>query len=80
VLRAKHEIADRPFAAPLFPLLPGLFVFAALMMLWSAVGYVTSTDWRIGAGVSFAVMGSGVVAMLILERWAKRAQSTTAAQ
>jgi basic amino acid/polyamine antiporter, APA family len=69
ILRFKFPAAPRPFRTPLFPLLPVLFLAAAAFMLWSAVNYVTADDWRVGAGVSFFVMASGLVALVFLSLW-----------
>lgn len=43
VLRRKHPGAARPFATPLYPLLPLLFCAASAAMAWSALAFVAST-------------------------------------
>lgn len=64
VLRIREPTRDRPFRVPLYPIAPLAFIGASALMLWSAVDFVTAQDWRVGAGVSFAVMASGLVVMV----------------
>lgn len=68
VLRVRQPHAERPFKVPLYPILPAIFVLSAVAMLWSAVTYVAGENWRLGAGVSFGVLGAGVVTLLLLSR------------
>lgn len=81
VLRRKHPQARRPFATPLYPLLPLLFCLASAAMAWSALSlavaslssggggwwsYVTHMRW--GAVLGVLVLGFGVLVLRLLEK------------
>lgn len=66
VLRIKQPNVERPFKAPLFPVLPALFVISAALMLWSGLNFVSS-NLAVGAAVSLGVLGSGAVVMILLQ-------------
>lgn len=69
VLRAKYPKVERPFRAPLHPLLPLLFLASALFVLWSSTNYVLFQVGfqRAGALAGLAVLALGVALMLILK-------------
>ncbi|MEJ0061585.1 MAG: amino acid permease [Terricaulis sp.] len=60
VLRLRQPAAERPFRAPLYPVLPLLFIASSAAMLVSSVSYVTSESGA-GALVSLGVLASGVL-------------------
>lgn len=69
VLRVKFPAVERPFRAPLHPLLPLLFLASALFVLWSSTNYVLFQVGfqRAGAFAGLAVLALGVALMLILK-------------
>lgn len=72
VLRFKLADAERPFRTPLYPLTPLVFCAANIFMLWSSVSYVMSLpNPRIGIGIGFAVLASGLGALIYAETRAR---------
>lgn len=71
ILRRKHPNVERPFAVPLYPLLPLVFVASALFVLWSSLNYV-----KIGGLVGLAVLACGGLVGAWLIRGAKNEPST----
>jgi basic amino acid/polyamine antiporter, APA family len=67
VLRRRDPDASRPFRVPLYPLLPLIFCATAAYLLYSSLAY-TGT----GALVGVAVLASGAVPLLAMERRRRR--------
>jgi basic amino acid/polyamine antiporter, APA family len=63
VLRRKDPQAERPFKAPLYPLLPLLFCAVCAYMLWSSLVYV-----KVGALAGVAVLATGALLLLFMSR------------
>ncbi len=70
VLREREPNVERPFRAPLYPVLPIVFVLSSLAMLGSALSYVTAANGA-GAVVSLAVLASGAAALALVAARAK---------
>ncbi len=62
VLRQRFPEVERPFRAPLYPVLPAVFCATTAYLLWSSLAY---TGWGAFAGV--AVLGAGAVLLLFLK-------------
>jgi len=75
VLRVREPDTPRPFRVPLFPLLPIVFCAACAYMLYSSLSYVGgSTFLGINAAwVGVAVLGVGVVLLVLMSVMAARA-------
>jgi amino acid transporter len=69
VLRVRFPNVERPYRAPLFPVLPLLFLAFALFVLWSSANYVLFQVGfqRVGAIVGVGVLILGVVLMVLLK-------------
>jgi amino acid transporter len=67
VLRRKFPDVRRPFRVPLYPVLPVLFVASSAYVFYSTIVYV-----KIGAVVSVAVLATGVLLLVPLQRAARR--------
>jgi amino acid transporter len=65
VLRRKYPGAARPFTVPLYPWTPVVFCLACAYLAWSSVSYAASQQ---AVHVSLAVMGAGLVALVVLRR------------
>ena len=63
VLRYRCKAVERPFRAPLYPVLPLVFVASSLGMTWSSLAYV-----RAGALFGVGVLAVGIVLALVLDR------------
>jgi APA family basic amino acid/polyamine antiporter len=66
VFRRRYPLAGRPegsFRAPLYPLLPGLFVAVALLI-------VASVLWSnpVGSGIGIGLLLTGIPAYLLWQR------------
>jgi amino acid transporter len=59
VLRVRHAGVERPFRAPLYPLLPLVFIATCAYLFYSSVTYAQSQG---AVRVSFYVMGAGLLA------------------
>ena len=68
VLRQKDPDRPRPFRVPLYPLMPLIFLGAALFMLYASVRYAGS-----GALIGVAVMLAGVPVLFLVRASAARA-------
>ena len=69
VLRVKYPMVERPYRAPLFPLMPLLFLASALFVLWSSTNYVLfQVEYhRIGVFAGAAVLAAGVAGAAFLK-------------
>jgi APA family basic amino acid/polyamine antiporter len=74
VLRLREPALPRPFKVPLFPLLPLVFCATCAYMLWSSLSYVYSQSLGglNAAWIGVAVLGFGLVLLLLLRRSAVR--------
>ncbi|MEY3872062.1 MAG: hypothetical protein RLZZ296_1057 [Pseudomonadota bacterium] len=70
-LRRTDPLAERPFRVPLYPFTPLVFCAACGFLAYSSVMYAVSQN---AIHVSFWLLGSGVVALLVL-RWRESAMS-----
>ena len=68
-LRHSDPLAERPFRVPLYPFTPLVFCAACGFLAYSSVMYAVSQN---AIHVSFWLLGSGVVALLVL-RWRESA-------
>ena len=68
-LRRTDPLAERPFRVPLYPFTPLVFCAACGFLAYSSVMYAVSQN---AIHVSFWLLGSGVVALLVL-RWRESA-------
>jgi amino acid transporter len=68
-LRRTDPLAERPFRVPLYPFTPWVFCAACGFLTYSSVTYAASQN---AIHVSFWLLGSGVVALLVL-RWRESA-------
>ena len=64
-LRRTDPLAERPFCVPLYPFTPLVFCSACGFLAYSSVMYAVSQN---AIQVSFWLLGSGIVALLVL-RW-----------
>jgi APA family basic amino acid/polyamine antiporter len=64
-LRRTDALVERPFRVPLYPFTPLVFCAACGFLAYSSVMYAVSQN---AIHVSFWLLGSGVVAWLVL-RW-----------
>jgi amino acid transporter len=64
-LRRTDPLGSRPFRVPLYPFTPLVFCAACGFLAYSSVMYAVSQN---AIHVSFWLLGSGVVALLVL-RW-----------
>ena len=62
VLRRKYAHVARPFAVPLYPVLPLVFIGTCAFLLWSSLAYAQSNH---EIQVAFYVMAAGAVAWVI---------------
>ena len=62
ILRRRHPDLARPFRVPLYPLTPLVFIAVCAYLCYSSIGYAMS---RSAIHVSLAVMGVGVVALVV---------------
>jgi amino acid transporter len=67
VLRARFPQVERPFRAPLYPLVPALFCCACAWLLYSSLVYV-----KTGAMFGIGLLAIGAVVSLFLSRPARR--------
>ena len=65
ILRRRDPDAPRPFRVPLYPVLPLAFVLSCAYVLYSSIMHAQSEHTTY---VAFAVMLSGVVALLLVRR------------
>ncbi len=70
VLRRRYPEAERPFRVPLYPYLPLAFIASSAYVLYSSLAYV-----RTGAVAGVAVLLAGVVLLMVLRRFGRRASS-----
>ena len=68
VLRARFPQVERPFRAPLYPVLPGLFCVACAWLLYSSLAYV-----KTGAMVGVGLLAVGAIVSAFLDRSPARA-------
>jgi APA family basic amino acid/polyamine antiporter len=74
VLRRTDPAIDRPFRAPLYPLLPAIFVLTCAYLFYSSVMHARSEN----AGyVALGVMATGAVVLLVLRQSARRRASAS---
>jgi len=64
VLRRKYPTVERPFRVPLYPWTPVVFCLACAYLAYSSVTYAASQQ---AVHVSWAVMGVGLLALLVLK-------------
>ena len=62
VLRRRYAHVERPFAVPLYPVLPLVFVATCAFLLWSSLAYAQSQH---AVRVSFFVMAAGLAAWVV---------------
>jgi amino acid transporter len=69
VLRRRRPDAERPFRAPLYPLVPLLFCAACAYLLYSSVSYSMTLELPLGAvaGLGLLAIG-GVIALVLSDR------------
>jgi APA family basic amino acid/polyamine antiporter len=65
VLRRRDPAAPRPFRVPLYPVLPLAFVLSCAYVFYASVRYAQTQH---ATYIAFAVMLSGVIALLLLRR------------
>jgi basic amino acid/polyamine antiporter, APA family len=68
ILRLRYPSVERPFRAPLFPLMPLLFLASALFVLWSSTNYVLFQVGfqRVGVFAAVTVLLLGVALLVVL--------------
>ena len=65
ILRHRDPAAPRPFRVPLYPVLPLAFVLSCAYVLYSSIVHAQTEH---ATYIAFAVMLSGVIALLLLRR------------